>query len=169
MSRTEEQEIGLIQGIGNPGDTEVGLRFESPPGTVVGLEFTPGQAVRVCGKLTTSTGLPGSWLSVELKMWPLDPEGAFSPIIRGSNANTAGNYWFDITLPSVIAQARVQVTAGFWPFPASNSADIGIGTVAPPPDKPWWDTFKDVIIYGSIGLFVVAGVVLLGKGFSQKR
>lgn len=104
------------------------VNFESPPGVLaLSREFSPGDRIRVSGKVTGFLGLPSAWLKVRL-----DITDNFSPLYVENYTNLMGNYWFDVTLPEVEGLAKVIITT-----PSETvSVPIGIGVTPPPPPPP---------------------------------
>lgn len=110
----------------------VEVRFEDPPGTLhPTLQFIPGQSVRVTGTVRTLFGLPSPFLTVDLDIFD-----SFAPMSLQTLTNVAGNYWFDIVLPSVVSLATVRVVAHFIGGVEVTQVTIGIGTSPPPPPGP---------------------------------
>lgn len=104
------------------------VNFDSPPGVrVLTREFSPGDRIRVSGKVTGFLGIPQAFLKVRL-----DITDNFSPLYAESYTNYLGNYYFDVTLPDVDGQAKVIITTAN----EAVSVSIGIGVQAPPPPKP---------------------------------
>lgn len=108
------------------------VAFEKPPGTVTYTrQFQPGDQIRVSGKVTGLVGLGEPLLRVRLEI-----TDRFSPMFGESRTNLLGNYWFDVTLPQVVSQAKVVVTAWFYTGAEQVSVPIGIGTEPEPIPAP---------------------------------
>lgn len=142
----------------------VEIRFEDPPGMIHPvLEFMPGQSVRVTGTIRTIFGVPVPFLTVDMDIFD-----SFTPMSWRALTNLAGNYWFDITLPSVVSLATVRVAAHFIGGIETEEVVIGIGERPPPPSLPkgWLDRLMPWLIGAGVALaaaYAAPVLVPLGK------
>ena len=133
------------------------VNFENPPGNRVQTrQFSPGDTIRVTGKVTGLLNLGEPFQPVRVEVMD-----GFPSAFAESRTNILGNYSFAVKLPSdVVTQANVAVTA----FYAIGSPErvvipIGIGTNAAEIKLPvsQLDTvIKVVLIGGGIVLALYA-------------
>ena len=136
------------------------IQFENPPGTVLTTrQFAPGQDLRVGGHSTTDFGLPNVNGAVSLDI----TSAAFSPISVSSRVNWLGDFWFDITLPNVNAQAVVRVVVQYsMGSPEVVTVPIGIGTAVPGPlPKPPESELSKTIRYAAIGAGILGAIYVV--------
>lgn len=87
----------------------VSVNFEKPPGKLVTTRsFELGDKIRVSGKVTGPLGLgePGSTVRVEIS-------DGFGSLYGIDMTSILGNYGVDLTLPSIVTDATVTVTASY--------------------------------------------------------
>ncbi|MBI4287766.1 MAG: hypothetical protein HY671_04970 [Chloroflexi bacterium] len=107
------------------------MQFEQPPGTEVSTrQFSPGAQFRISGKVTGSLGMPNPFMQVRL-----DIHDGFPPLFRETYTNLLGNYSFDVTLPYVVGQASLVLTAWF-PVGGAEQVTIPIGLGMEPAPLP---------------------------------
>ncbi len=136
------------------------IQFENPPGTVLATrQFTPGQALRVGGHSTTDFGLPNANGAVSLDI----TSPAFSPITVQSRVDWLGDFWFDITLPNVNAQAKVEVVVQYsLGSPEVVTVPIGIGSAVPAPlPEPEESELSKTIRYAAIGAGILGALYVV--------
>lgn len=145
------------------------VQFEKPIGTVLTIrQFSPGDKIRVSGKVTGDLGLPNPGVPVTLSI-----TDSFSPIYVESRTNVLGNYWFDITLPNVTSKATVTVSSwyvvGGW---LQAIVYIGIGVEpapepTPTPQPGLLDTIMMVVVL-LVMVMLMSTVSSLMKGEEPK-
>jgi hypothetical protein len=141
----------------------ISIQIESPRGTVVSAELSPGQKICIAGRVTTISNVPNSFEEVTVDVYD-----DFAPLRWATGGDWNGWYWIDnIVLPDVVTLATVRVGAHFalsgWEY---AELPIGIGMRPSPPPGPG-PGIMDYVKYAAIGSVAILGIYVALKLFRK--